>query len=50
MSTLKVTVIGAGLGGLTAAVACRQHGLEATIPESAREILRVRLVSSEPEN
>lgn len=39
MSTqLKVVIVGAGLGGLACAIACRQHGLEVTVLERTDEI------------
>ena len=38
MGDLKVAVIGAGIGGLTAAIALRTNGIEATVYEQASEL------------
>ncbi len=35
---LKVVVVGAGLGGLTAAIALRQRGFEVTVLEQSDEL------------
>lgn len=37
-ATLKVVIVGAGLGGLAAAIACRHGNLEVTILERAAKI------------
>lgn len=38
MTDLRVAVIGAGIGGLTAALALRANGIDATVYEQAREL------------
>ena len=38
MAKLKVVVVGAGIGGLTAAIALRHFGIEASIYERASEL------------
>lgn len=38
---LRVVIVGAGIGGLACAIACRQQGLEVTILERSNEILPV---------
>lgn len=38
---LKVIIIGAGLGGLACAIACRRYGLEAIVLEQASRITPV---------
>lgn len=39
---MKVVVVGAGIGGLTCAIACRREGFEVEVLERAPEILPVR--------
>jgi 2-polyprenyl-6-methoxyphenol hydroxylase-like FAD-dependent oxidoreductase len=39
---LSVAIIGAGIGGLVCAIACRRQGLHVTVLEQAREIKAVR--------
>lgn len=41
---MKVIIVGAGLGGLACAIACRREGLEVEVLERAPEILEVRFV------
>lgn len=38
---LKVVIIGAGLGGLACAIACRRYGLEVIVLEQASKITPV---------
>jgi len=38
---LRVVIVGAGIGGLACAIACRQQGLDVTILERSNEILPV---------
>ena len=38
---LKVVIVGAGIGGLTCAIACRQQGLDVLVLEKAHKILPV---------
>lgn len=40
-SNLKILIVGAGLGGLACAIACRRNGLEVLVLERAPEILPV---------
>jgi 2-polyprenyl-6-methoxyphenol hydroxylase-like FAD-dependent oxidoreductase len=40
--SLSVAIIGAGIGGLVCAIACRRQGLQVTVLEQAREIKAVR--------
>ena len=40
--SLKVIIVGAGLGGLACAIACRREGLETIILEKAPKIEPVR--------
>lgn len=40
---MKVVIIGAGIGGLICAIACRQENLEVTVLERASELIPVRL-------
>ncbi|KPI37152.1 3-hydroxybenzoate 6-hydroxylase 1 [Cyphellophora attinorum] len=42
MAPLSVTIIGAGIGGLVCAIACRREGLSARVLEQADEIKPVR--------
>jgi len=39
---MKVVIVGAGLGGLACALACRREGIEVDVLERAPEILPVR--------
>lgn len=39
---LSVAIIGAGIGGLVCAIACRRQGLQVTVLEQAHEIKAVR--------
>lgn len=39
---LKIIVVGAGLGGLAAAISCALGGHEVTVLESAKELAEVR--------
>jgi pyruvate/2-oxoglutarate dehydrogenase complex dihydrolipoamide dehydrogenase (E3) component len=39
---LSVAIIGAGIGGLVCAIACRRQGLQVTVLERAHEIKAVR--------
>jgi salicylate hydroxylase len=39
---LKVVIIGAGLGGLACAVACRRYGLEVIVLEQTAKLVPVR--------
>lgn len=39
---MKVVIIGAGLGGLACALACRREGIEVVVLERASDILPVR--------
>ena len=41
MAPLQVVIVGAGLGGLACAIACRQQGLEVLVLERAPEILPI---------
>lgn len=41
MSTLRVAVVGAGIGGLAVAAALRQHGIEVAVHEQAAAFARV---------
>jgi salicylate hydroxylase len=41
--TLQVIIVGAGLGGLSCAVACRLQGLKVVVLERAPEILPVSI-------
>jgi salicylate hydroxylase len=41
--TLRVIIVGAGLGGLSCAVACRLQGLKVVVLERASEILPVSI-------
>lgn len=43
---MKVIIIGAGLGGLACAIACRRYGLEVVVLEQTPKIIPVR--SQEP--
>ena len=47
--TLSVCIIGAGIGGLVCAIACRQGGLDVQVLEQATEILPV-LLRNEPKS
>jgi salicylate hydroxylase len=38
---MKVVVVGAGIGGLACAIACRRQGLDVIVLERAAEILLV---------
>ncbi|KAH7155949.1 salicylate hydroxylase [Dactylonectria macrodidyma] len=38
---LKVTIVGAGLGGLACAIACHRRGFDVMVLEQAREFLRI---------
>lgn len=40
-SNMRIIVIGAGLGGLACAIACRREGLEVLLVERAPQILPV---------
>jgi salicylate hydroxylase len=42
---LRVIIVGAGLGGLSCAVACRLEGLQVVVLERAPEILPVGISS-----
>jgi flavin-dependent dehydrogenase len=41
---MKVVVVGAGLGGLACAIACRREGVDVVVLERAEEILPASLV------
>ena len=43
---MKVVIIGAGLGGLACAIACRREGLDVVVLERAPELQRVRYPTS----
>ena len=38
---MKVAIVGAGIGGLSCAIACRKHGLDVVLIEKAAEMLPV---------
>jgi salicylate hydroxylase len=40
---MKVIIVGAGIGGLACAIACRQKQLDVLILEQSAEILPVRI-------
>jgi salicylate hydroxylase len=42
---MKVVVVGAGIGGLACAIACRQQGLDVIVLERTAEILPVSKVA-----
>jgi salicylate hydroxylase len=44
VAPLSVTIIGAGIGGLVCAIACRREGFHARVLEQADEIKPVRTI------
>lgn len=38
---MKVVIVGAGLGGLACAIACRREGIEVEVLERTRELAEV---------
>ena len=44
---LRVVIVGAGLGGLTCAVSCRQNGLDVVVLERAAQITSVSRLSND---
>jgi pyruvate/2-oxoglutarate dehydrogenase complex dihydrolipoamide dehydrogenase (E3) component len=47
---LSVAIIGAGIGGLVCAIACRRQGLQVTVLEQAHEIKAVRPLDHSHQN
>jgi 2-polyprenyl-6-methoxyphenol hydroxylase-like FAD-dependent oxidoreductase len=45
----KVIIVGAGLGGLSCAIACRRKGLDTIVLERAPEILPVSALQASQE-
>lgn len=42
---LKIIVIGAGIGGLATAIACKEKGFDVTVLESQSEFLHVSIIA-----